>query len=86
MSTTTLEQPETSPTVDTDCSGVAAGHLEEFCDDCGGKNVVWYAPNSLWNEVVRRVETGPDPMLCPRCFALRVQASGRDVIWKFEPG
>ena len=39
-------------------------HPEETCQQCGGKNVVWFAPNDIWNAVVGS-ESG---LLCPVCF------------------
>lgn len=59
---------------------IAADHPEAFCDDCKGPNVVWFAPNNLWNKVVRKVDK-PDPMLCPRCFILRAEAMGIRESW-----
>jgi hypothetical protein len=48
-------------------------HPEATCDDCGGHNVVWFAPAPVWNQVVREplAEPSTDPMLCPSCFMLR---------------
>lgn len=52
-------------------------HPEDFCDDCLMPNVVWCAPNKLWNRVIRaHGENGPDPMLCPTCFIKRAEAAG----------
>lgn len=62
------------------------GHPESKCDDCGGKNVVWHAPNELWNKVCRPAgEICADPMLCPRCFILRAIKAGIDVAWLLFP-
>ena len=62
-------------------------HPEAKCDDCGRPNVVWFAPNEIWNKVIRpngEVET--DPMLCPTCFIRRAETSGIEATaWKVEP-
>jgi hypothetical protein len=64
---------------------IAFGHPEAICEDCGGANVSWFAPSPLWNQVVRPDGEQGDPMLCPRCFALRAFRAGVDVTWKLEP-
>lgn len=46
---------------------IISGHPEDTCECCGRDNVIWSAPNDLWNAVARR-EDGTDPMLCPSCF------------------
>jgi hypothetical protein len=65
-------------------SAIPAGHPEELCDDCGGPNVVWFAPSPIWNSVVRQPDKG-DPMLCPRCFILRCERMGIRSVWKVIP-
>jgi hypothetical protein len=70
--------PATSPAAPG--SAIPSDHPEAICDDCHGPNVVWFAPNHLWNKVVRRHEL-KDPMLCPRCFILRAWADGIDGSW-----
>lgn len=63
-------------------------HPEDVCYDCGGPNVVWFAPSQLWNLVVRqsiRNQGGADPMLCPRCFILRADAEGVNLVWCVSP-
>lgn len=57
-------------------------HPEDSCDDCGLKNVVWFAPSKIWNFVVRDKE---DPMLCPTCFIKRAENHGYDSIWEISP-
>lgn len=54
---------------------MAEQHPEAICEQCGGPNVTWCAPNDLWNRVARR-QDGSDPMLCPRCFIIRAEAAG----------
>lgn len=67
-------------------SAIPAGHPESICDDCDGPNVVWHAPNDLWNKVCRPDgETAADPMLCPRCFIARAFKTGIDVAWNVSP-
>lgn len=65
---------------------VRAGHPEVICDDCGGANVVWFAPNDIWNKVCRpNGENTGDPMLCPRCFIVRAIKAKIYVIWRVSP-
>lgn len=47
-------------------------HPEDFCEECGLINVIWSAPNKLWNKIARRPD-GTDPMLCPTCFIKLVE-------------
>jgi hypothetical protein len=62
-----------------------SGHPEEFCSECGAKNVCWFTPNELWNAIVRN-ENATDPMLCPTCFIRRAVAAGYDRdAWKVAP-
>ena len=63
---------------------VPVGHPEAVCHDCGGANVVWFAPNNLWNQVVRKSNKA-DPILCPRCFILRATAAGICDAWTVLP-
>lgn len=62
---------------------IANGHPEATCDDCGGKNVIWFAPSEMWNKVARRPDG--EPMLCPRCFILRAEAMGIHEVWMVTP-
>jgi len=39
-------------------------HPEYKCQRCGGRNIVWYAENAVWNKVVRERWH----ILCPLCF------------------
>lgn len=68
---------------------IASDHPEAICDDCGGANVVWFAPSEWWNRVVRRPpdigHPGGDPMLCPRCFILRAEVMGICLVWQVAP-
>lgn len=57
-------------------------HPEEICDDCKGPNIIWHTANELWNRVIRpRGEIEADPMLCPRCFAIRAKKTG---VWRYQ--
>lgn len=68
---------------------IAPDHLEAICTDCGGVNVVWFAPSEWWNAVIRRPpdsgHPGEDPMLCPRCFIVRSEALGYRNVWRVAP-
>jgi hypothetical protein len=50
-------------------------HPEATCEECGRENVTWFAPNPLWNLVVRDKDKA-DPMLCPLCFIRRAEKAG----------
>lgn len=62
---------------------------EALCDDCGGVNPVWFAPNPLWNLVMGGPDCIADPggFICPRCFIVRAQALNdfAGVGWKLVP-
>lgn len=66
-------------------AGLAAeeAHPEDFCKKCGRPNIVWFAPNSLWNKVVR-VNNHPG-VLCPICFVELAEAIGIREVWKVAP-
>ena len=50
---------------------------ELHCEDCQRDYVVWFAPNELWNRVVRsKYLATPEPFLCPTCFTVRCDATG----------
>lgn len=57
-------------------------HPEDFCDECGGRNIVWSAPNDVWNQV-----TGHPAglILCPVCFVRRADAAGFRDCWTLVP-
>ena len=50
---------------------------ELLCMICGKEHPVWFAPNDLWNRVMRR-EDGSDlyPFVCPTCFAVEAERQG----------
>jgi hypothetical protein len=65
-----------------------SGRDESRCDDCGGVNPVWFAPNELWNLVIGGPEAKGDPggFICPTCFIARAEASGvRPTAWELRP-
>lgn len=65
---------------------IEAGHPEAVCEECGCKNVTWFAPSDIWNAVVRTLYRNPDPMLCPTCFIRRAEAAGYNADpWKVAP-
>lgn len=67
-----------------DYSGTHISHPEDFCHKCGRPNVVWFAPSSLWNLVVRT--KGEPEMLCPTCFIRLAEEAGiNGQAWKVEP-
>lgn len=51
-------------------SGDADPPRELLCMKCQQEYPVWFAPNNLWNRVVRRPDGSDEwPFLCPTCFA-----------------
>lgn len=60
-----------------------AQHPEDYCHKCGGPNVVWFAPNSLWNKSVR--EANQPEILCPVCFVRLAEAAGVQAVWEVAP-
>lgn len=57
-------------------------HPEDFCKKCGRPNVVWFAPNEMWNKYVRDNEPG---ILCPVCFIQLVEREGVSATWSVAP-
>lgn len=55
---------------------------EDICQDCGGDNPVWFAPNELWNEVV---DPNKVHFLCPVCFIKRAEAIRKRRAWSVKP-
>jgi hypothetical protein len=64
-------------------------HPEDTCEDCGGPNVVWFAPNDVWNQVMRGGDRGaPDAVgiVCPMCFIRRAENEGlTPTAWSVQP-
>jgi hypothetical protein len=59
------------------------GHPETFCQECGGPNVTWFAPNEVWNLAT---DNNRGLILCPICFIRRASARGIDPsAWRVEP-
>lgn len=52
---------------------------ELLCMKCGKEHPVWYAPNDIWNAVMRQSD-GSDriPFICPTCFAVEATEYGAD--------
>lgn len=59
-------------------------HPEDFCHKCGQPNIVWFAPNELWNKSVR--DANQPEILCPVCFVRLTEAAGfREQTWRVAP-
>lgn len=63
----------------------ASPHPEEFCQLCGGPNLLcWFVESPLWNKYVR--EPGHPVILCPRCFAKLAEDAGYNpTAWQLVP-
>ena len=62
--------------------------IEGVCQDCGGRNPVWFAPNYLWNFVMGGPGTKDDPggFVCPNCFTVRAEVAGlAPTAWVLSP-
>ncbi len=54
---------------------------ESVCHRCGGNNVVWFAPNEIWNQV-----DAPEDILCPSCFVISAELKGiTPTGWRLAP-
>lgn len=51
-------------------------HPEYYCNDCLNPNVIWYAPNDLWNKLCKQEE-----IICPKCFQDRANKAGINLIF-----
>lgn len=58
-----------------------AAHPEATCQQCGGPNVNWSAPNDTWNLVMG----GEAGIVCPTCFVQNAQAKGMNTLWWLAP-
>ena len=57
--------------------------VEAICQECGGPNVVWFAPNPIWNLAV---DNERQLILCPVCFVVRAEARGiNPTAWVVSP-
>lgn len=46
-------------------------HPEDFCQECGRENPVWWVDNDIWNAVMGTPDNprGEGNIVCPSCFA-----------------
>jgi len=61
---------------------------EATCRRCFSPNVIWHAPNELWNRVMRKDGEGSEPyggIVCPTCFIRLAVMDGVDAIWQLQP-
>ena len=58
---------------------------ELLCMICDRDYPVWYAPDDLWNPVMR-LPDGSDrwPFVCPTCFTLEATKAGVDIVFKLS--
>ena len=57
-------------------------HPEAFCQECGRRNVVWFAPSDIWNATMG----GGQGILCPVCFIEAAESAGLFGPWIVAPG
>lgn len=57
---------------------------ELLCQICDREYPVWFAPNKLWNAVMRNSDgTDKFQFVCPLCFALEAERAGiKGTAWK----
>lgn len=61
---------------------------ECLCEECGRDYEVWFAPNDIWNRVMRKEDhetSGPEPFLCAACFMRRAAADIATTGWLVTP-
>ena len=61
---------------------------ESICQVCTGYNPVWFAPNELWNKVMRhpdgREVSEKHHFVCPNCFIKTARMLGIQPIWRLD--
>lgn len=65
-----------------------SGTGDQVCQECGGPNPVWFAPNELWNRVMGGPDATGDPggVLCPACFIAKAEEHGQcPTAWVLTP-
>lgn len=62
---------------------------ELLCEKCGHEHPVWFAPNAVWNAVIRGGDPGASDefsFLCPTCFIVLAEERGmRPTGWMVAP-
>ena len=75
------QQSEGEPAAGGPQSADRVPHPEAFCQRCGRPNIVWFAPNEIWNRV-----NPAEGILCPVCFVLSAEDAGiRPTGWMLAP-
>ena len=68
------------------CDGSRPAQDERVCDECGGRNVVWWADSDRWNLATASLPTARGAILCPPCFVrLWEEATGLTAVWRMVP-
>lgn len=61
-------------------------HPEEFCHQCGGRNVrSWFTQLDLWNAATTHVDRHDLAILCPQCFTEAWEEEYGSVTWELVP-
>ena len=60
---------------------------ELLCGSCHREYVCWFAPNEIWNAIMRDASGNESqPFLCPTCFTSIAEARGIiPIAWRIAP-
>ena len=59
----------------------AKSHPEDTCQQCGGRNVIWWVDRETWQSVMHG-----EGVVCPTCFMLKAIEVVGPVTWKVVRG
>jgi hypothetical protein len=55
-------------------------HPEDYCHRCGGRNIVWFVKNPIWNAAAEQ-----HLILCPSCLVIaHEEATGEKHVWELR--
>ena len=64
------------------------GLREGLCELCDTEYGIWFAPNPIWNKVMRhpdgREASEKHGFVCPNCFIKQAESVGLTHIWKLS--
>lgn len=53
--------------------------IEDYCQNCKGKNPTWFAPSEIWKKLYPN-----EGIVCPNCFEEKAKLNGIDIIFRAE--